>query len=109
MPELTREQAVELFDVWLDHHLPRLIAERDKTLRAVLASIDEAVRINGSGQPFVCPCGAGLESPRRHRDDARAHAQRAVDEAMTQSRCGALSCVQIARLSFSARVLCRGC
>jgi hypothetical protein len=52
MPELTREQAAELFGVWLLHDLSRLMAVRDKTLSAILASIDEAARLNGPGQPF---------------------------------------------------------
>ncbi|MCP3462532.1 hypothetical protein [Bradyrhizobium sp. CCGUVB23] len=62
MPHLSREQWLELFELWLERDLARLQTERRRTLNAILDAIESAAKANGPGK-IRCVCGAVLKDP----------------------------------------------
>jgi hypothetical protein len=62
-PELSKEEWLELFNVWLARYAAKMQAERDATLAKMKDIIETAVRINPTSPPFRCVCGATTTDP----------------------------------------------
>ena len=62
VPEVTREQSAQLFEVWLLRHTARLQARIDANMKKLWDTIDHA-SINPPSAPFRCVCGTTTDNP----------------------------------------------
>ena len=63
VPDLSNEEWLNLFGVWLDRYLARWDVQRVKTYARMLKLAEELRKEMPRQQPFRCVCGAVLDDP----------------------------------------------